>query len=201
MFTGLVAGIGRLARIRPRANALTITVQHKLQGGGLEAGESIAVDGCCLTVVSFVEQAFDADLSPETLGRSGGRARWKSGRAVNLERALCLGDRLGGHLVQGHVDALSRLTRVERLADGSTQMRFTIPEGGQSFLVLKGSVALDGVSLTLSRRDARSFEVTVIPSTLAATTLSSRRVGDDLTLEYDVLGKYAVAAMEPFRPS
>ncbi len=201
MFTGLVAGIGKLTRIRRRANALTITVQHTLPGGDLEAGESIAVDGCCLTVTRFENQAFDADLSPETLERCGGRARWKSGRAVNLERALCVGDRLGGHLVQGHVDALSRLQRVERLADGSTQMRFAIPEGGRPLLVEKGSVALDGVSLTLSRRNTSSFEVTVIPATLAATTLSARRVGDDVTLEYDVLGKYAVAAMEPFRPT
>ncbi len=199
MFTGLVADVGRLARPRPRANGLRLAVQHHLEGGPLELGESVAVDGCCLTVVVIGAGFFDADLSPETLERTGGRRRWAAGRAVNLERALRMGDRLGGHLVQGHVDTMTGLRATERQPDGSARLRFERPSTERHLLVPKGSVALDGVSLTVASLEEDNFSVAVIPATLEATTLGSRRPGDALTLEYDIMGKYAAAAIEHAR--
>ena len=193
MFTGLISDIGRLARIRPRASGLRVAVEHHLDGGPIELGESIAVDGCCLTAVVAVSGSFDADLSPESLQRTGGRARWRAGRQVNLERALRVGDRLGGHVVQGHVDGMTRLRRIERLNDRSWRMRLALPPDGRRLIVSKGSVALDGVSLTVASLGGDHFEVAVIPATLAATTLGQRRVGDELTIEYDIQGKYALA--------
>lgn len=172
---------------------MRIAVQHALDGEPLSIGESVAVDGCCLTVVSRGATWFDADLSRETLDRTGGRTRWRSGREVNLERALRVGDRLGGHIVQGHVDGLVRLASCERSPDGGAVMRFSLPDGSDGRVVEKGSVALDGISLTVATVGRSSFDVAVIPTTWNATTLFRRRVGDWLTVEFDILGKYAAA--------
>ena len=196
MFTGLVADKGRLSRIRPRSAGLQLAVVHQLPGEPIAVGESIAVDGCCLTATTVGKNWFDADLSPETLERTGGRRRWREARIVNLERALRVGDRLGGHMVQGHVDGQTRLIGRESLGDGSERLRFELPREGRRLMVPKGSVALDGVSLTVARRADAWFEVAVIPETLRSTTLLDRTVGDALTIEYDILGKYALAALD-----
>ena len=172
---------------------MQIAVQHQLGGEPLSLGESVAVDGCCLTVTARGRSWFDADLSAESLARTGGRARWRAGREVNLERALRLGDRLGGHLVQGHVDGLAGLLACDRQPDGGAVLRLELPPYGRGLIVEKGSIALDGISLTVARRGDDWFEVAVIPATWQATTLNNRRVGDALTVEYDILGKYAVA--------
>lgn len=193
MFTGLVTAKGRLARPRPRSEGLQIAVQHQLEGEPLAIGESVAVDGCCLTVTARGRSWFDADLSAESLARTGGRARWRAGREVNLERALRVGDRLGGHIVQGHVDGLVRVLACDRHRDGGATLRLELPHEGREFVVEKGSIALDGISLTVARQGDDWFEVAVIPTTWQATTLPNRRVGDALTVEFDILGKYAVA--------
>jgi riboflavin synthase len=172
---------------------MQIAVQHRLGGEPLSVGESVAVDGCCLTVTARGRSWFDADLSAESLERTGGRTRWRAGREVNLERALRLGDRLGGHLVQGHVDGLTRVLACDRQPDGGASLRFELPVEGDALVVEKGSIALDGISLTVARRGTDWFEVAVIPATWQATTLRHRRVGDALTVEFDILGKYAVA--------
>lgn len=196
MFTGLVAGIGRLSRIRPRPPGLRLAIEHTLPDGPLEVGESVAVDGCCLTVIRTGAAWFDADLSPETLEKTGGRARWKAGKIVNLERALRVGARLGGHMVLGHVDGLVSLIHQKRWADGSMTARFSLPAEGRPLVVEKGSVALDGVSLTVSARGPDWFEVALIPASLDSTTLGSGSVGRRLTVEYDILGKYVLTARE-----
>lgn len=196
MFTGLVAGIGRLSRIRPKPPGLRLAIEHALSEGPLEAGESVAVDGCCLTAIRVGANWFEADLSPETLEKTGGRTRWKAGKRVNLERALKVGARLGGHMVLGHVDGLVPLIDQKRWADGSMTARFSLPAGGRPLVVEKGSVALDGVSLTVSARGPDWFEVALIPASLESTTLGKSRVGRGFTVEYDILGKYVLAARE-----
>ncbi|MDQ7006834.1 MAG: riboflavin synthase [Acidobacteriota bacterium] len=196
MFTGLVAGIGRLVRSVPRGRGLALAIEHHLAGEPPALGESVAVDGCCLTVVASSGPVFEAELSPETLDRTGGRRRWRSGRRVNLERALKVGDRLHGHLVQGHVDTLARIVSLGREGDGSVRLGVERPASAGGLLVEKGSVTLDGVSLTIAGLDPRRFEVALIPATLAATTLGEREVGDEVTVEYDVLGKYVQAALD-----
>ena len=198
MFTGLIEGIGRLRRVGAHGRGLRVVVEHALAGDPIRPGESIAVDGCCLTAVAPEAAAFSADVSAETLSRTGGRSRWRAGRKVNLERSLRVGDRLGGHVVLGHVDALARLQAVRRSA-GDVRLRFALPAGGERVIAEKGSVALDGVSLTVARVGRGWFEVAVIPETLARTTLGSRRPGDLLAVEYDVLARYAQRAAGPAR--
>lgn len=194
MFTGLVTAIGRLEAPRARGAGLRITVVHDLPGGAVAPGESIAVDGVCLTADAPRAGRFDADVSPESLSRTGGRARWRAGREVNLERALAAGDRLGGHVVQGHVDGLVKLLAVRREPGGWTRLRFELPAHARALCVTKGSVALDGVSLTVAARAAGWFEVALVPATLAATTLPRRRAGERLVVEWDVLARVAAEA-------
>ena len=199
MFTGLAAAVGELGAVRAKGGGLTVTVKHALPDGPIEPGESVAVDGCCLTAVAPGDGAFDADLSPETLSRTGGRLRWRPGRAVNLERALRAGDRLGGHIVQGHVDGLLRVAALRRGAGGFAELRLRLPAAARRYVVPKGSIALDGISLTVAKLGGDFFEVAVIPATLAATTLGRRRAGDEMIVEWDVMLRAAAAAA--FSPS
>ncbi len=194
MFTGLVGAVGRLGRTRPRGAGLTVAIVHELPGGPLADGESVNVDGCCLTVSGTAPGQFTADLSPETLSRTGGRPRWRPGRPVNLERALAAGDRIGGHVVQGHADGLVRVLGIRRAAGGWATLRVDRPAAARGFVVPKGSVALDGVSLTVSRTGPGWFEVALIPATLGATTLGARRPGDRLVVEWDMLARVAAEA-------
>lgn len=194
MFTGLVIGLGRLAGPRGRGAGLTLTVEHELPGGPVQPGESIAVDGCCLTADAPRPGRFDADLSPETLARTGGRGRWRAGRVVHLERALAAGDRLGGHIVQGHADGLVRVTGTRPEPGGFKRLRLELPADARAFVVEKGSVALDGVSLTVAARGGNWFEVALIPATLGGTTLAERRPGDRMIVEWDVLARVAASA-------
>ena len=191
MFTGLVEGLGRLARVRRAGAGARVRVAHALPGGDLEPGESVCVDGCCLTVAALGPGWFEADLSPETLARTGGTVRWRTGRSVNLERALHAGERVGGHYVQGHVDETLRLLALRRQPGGWTAARVELPPGARRYVVEKGSIALDGVSLTVARTGRGWFEVALIPTTLGATTLSQRRPGSRLIVEYDVLARYS----------
>lgn len=165
----------------------------RLPGGDLVAGESVAVNGACLTVTQPASEGFNADVSPETfrrttLGSLGARVR------VNLERALRLGDRIGGHLVLGHVDAAVRIVELRR-AGGFVVMRCELPAELATEVAEKGSVAVDGVSLTVAALSPGWFEVALIPSTLASTTLGERRRGDRVNLETDVLAKYVRRAL------
>ncbi|UCF67504.1 MAG: riboflavin synthase [Acidobacteriota bacterium] len=196
MFTGLVEGLGRIVASRPRARGLCLGIEHELASGPLQRGESVAVDGCCLTVVATAGRRFGCDLSPETLARTGGAGHWVVSRPVNLERAIRAGDRLGGHIVQGHLDGTLRVLSWRRHADGSATGRFSLPQQGAAYIVEKGSVALDGVSLTVAAIGPEWFEVAFIPATLAATTFGKRRPGELVGVEYDILAKYAERAVE-----
>jgi riboflavin synthase len=185
MFTGIVQRLGRVAALQPQPGGTRLSLEP-LDDWALEAGESVAVNGCCLTVLAGGEAAFD--LSLETLARTSLGAL-RPGAAVNLERALRLGDALGGHLMAGHVDGLATLTGVEPQGQGS---RWTLraPAALAALIADKGSVALDGVSLTPFDCRSDSFSVALIPHTLTATTFHERRVGDALNLEADVLARY-----------
>lgn len=194
VFSGLVAALGEVVQARPTGGGMKLEVRCRLPGEPLALGESIAVNGACLTVASLQVDSFIADVSYETLRRTTlGRVR--PGARVNLERALRLGDRLGGHLVLGHVDATTRLQNVRREGVFSL-MRFGLPASLAGEVAEKGSVAVDGVSLTVARVGAGWFEVALIPTTLESTTLGERRVGDLVNLETDVLAKYVRRLLE-----
>jgi riboflavin synthase len=187
MFTGIVKGLGRVASVARRKGGARLTVQAPPGFGRFAAGESVSVSGVCLTAIAQGRR-FAADLSGETLRRSTLGAL-RAGDAVNLERALAWGDRLSGHFVMGHVDGVSRLLSVEA-AKNSWTYRFSIPAGLSRFVVEKGSVALDGVSLTVASRRAREFEVAVIPKTRSVTTLGGARAGALFNFEADVFARY-----------
>jgi len=192
MFTGLVHGMGRLEQVTERDGELRVRVT----GAGLEGlarGESIAVDGVCLTAIEIGAGSFEAVVAPETVRRTT-LARRASGDAVNLERSLRLGDRLGGHLVQGHVDGIGSIQSAEREGSGA-RLRIVPPRELLPFIVMKGSIAVDGVSLTVAERDAEGFEVALIPETMAVTVLGQRRPADAVNLEVDLIGRYVVQSL------
>jgi len=184
VFTGIVEEVGRVISARP--GNLAIAASHVLQG--IEPGASMAVNGVCLTVTSFDQNSFSADVMPETLDRTN-LGLLRAGDGVNLERALPLGGRLGGHLVQGHVDATGRVTSVTRRG-GAMTVRFEAPPQLMPYIVEKGFIAIDGVSLTIVSKNTSSFQVSVVDYTRQYTTLGRRRVGDVVNLEVDIVAKY-----------
>lgn len=180
MFTGIVQTTGRIASFGHG----TLSIETDLAADDLEIGESIAVDGCCLTVVSFGRGCWQADVSDETLARTT-LGRRSPGDRVNLERAVRLQDRLGGHLVQGHVDGVGEIVAP------CPDLRVRVPSRLLPYVVEKGSITVDGVSLTVVEPLDDGFTVAVIPHTAVATTLGERRAGDLVNLEADVMAKYA----------
>ena len=193
MFTGLIEAVGEVSEVVPTSRGLRLGVMTRL-APELEPGDSLAVDGVCLTVVSGGNAAVHADISPETLRVTtlGTIAR---GAAVNLERPLRADARFGGHFVQGHVDATATIEAVRPEGD-AFRVTISYPPALAAFLVRKGSVAVDGISLTVAELDPDQFDVQIIPFTWTHTNLSTRRRGDAVNLECDILGKYAVRAME-----
>jgi len=195
MFTGLIQDVGTISRITASEREAQLVVTTRLER--LELGESVAVDGACLTVTEASGGRFTAFASEETLSRTG-IGDLAAGAQVNLERAVRFGDRLGGHLVTGHVD--ERVKLESRTPAGSAE-RFAIAlpadPGLRKQLAAKGSVAIDGVSLTINRVDSGSFELMLIPLTLESTTLATARPGSLLNLETDVLAKYVARQLDP----
>lgn len=187
MFTGIVTGIGRVARLERRRGGARLRLLPPSGYGRFTAGESVCVSGVCLTAAA-TGRAFEADLSPETVRRTT-LGRLARGDRVNLERALRWGDRLSGHFVLGHVDGVARVLAARRSGDSRT-LRFSVPRGLSRFVAGKGSVALDGISLTVAARRPRSFEVAVVPETLRRTTLAGARPGDAVNFEADVFARY-----------
>lgn len=188
MFTGLVETTGTILRLERVDRGLHLTVRASLESPDLKIGESIAVDGVCLTVVSLQRDAFTVDVSEETVSRSTLGQR-RPGDEVNLERALRLGDRLGGHLVSGHVDGTGRVAARQHRGE-SLVIKVEIPPELSRYLIEKGSVAVNGVSLTVNRCEGRQFEVNVVPHTARASTLGNLKVGDGVNVEVDLIGKY-----------
>ncbi|MGH9318134.1 MAG: riboflavin synthase [Thermoanaerobaculia bacterium] len=187
MFTGIVMGVGRVVSLTKRRRGALLRVRPHSGHGRFRQGESVCISGVCLTAIRAGRDLV-ADLSAETLRRST-LGRLAAAGFVNIERALRLGDRLSGHFVLGHVDGVSRLLSVAG-SGNSWRYRFSIPRGLSRFVVEKGSVALDGISLTVANRRARDFEVAVIPQTRLRTTLASLRPGGLLNFEVDVFARY-----------
>lgn len=195
MFTGIIQSIGAIAAI-DRKGDWTINVASDLPLDAVALGASIACSGICLTVIAKDEKKFTAQLSAETLSKTTA-AGWDVGTRLNLERALRLGDELGGHIVSGHVDAVARV--IDRQPDGdSLRFLFEAPAAFAKFLAPKGSVTLDGVSLTVNAVDGARFGVNIIPHTQTATTLGDRRADDTVNFEIDVIARY-VERMMPLR--
>ncbi|MCC6647317.1 MAG: riboflavin synthase [Polyangiaceae bacterium] len=193
MFTGLVEELGVVARLDRRGPSATLVVSTTL--GGLALGDSVAVDGACLTVTRLADGSFSADCSAETLAHTTLGALGPGAR-VHLERALLPTTRLGGHLVSGHVDGRATLVSVEPVGD-ARKLTLRAPAELSRFVARKGSVALDGVSLTVNGVDGDGFDVMIIPHTADKTKLASLRPGDALNLEVDLLARYVARLLEP----
>lgn len=193
MFTGIVEELGRIAEVAQVATgdyaALRLGIEAPVVAADVAAGDSVAVSGVCLTVVEVASGRFRADVMRETLTRSTLREA-RIGTTVNLERALTLQSRLGGHLVQGHVDGTARVVQRDETPQWDV-VRFTLPDTLARYVVPKGSIAVDGISLTVVEAGEGSFTVSLIPTTLERTTLGQKRVGDQVNLEVDVMAKYA----------
>ncbi len=188
MFTGIVEEVGSVETVKLLGNRARISIAAYLVVEDLKIGDSIAVNGTCLTATAVSKTSFSADVSRETLqvtnlGSLGPKFR------VNLERALRVSDRLGGHFVQGHVDAAAKILAMQK--DGDTLiLTVSVPESIRRYLVTKGSISIDGISLTVNACDDKRFTCTILPHTLEQTNLSFRKVGDIVNLEGDIIGRY-----------
>jgi len=188
MFTGLIQDVGKVVETSPRRGSVRLGIASALPVPEMADGESVAVDGACLTVTQRRGNRFYADVVAETLARTT-LGRLRPGHRVNLERALRLGDPLGGHLVLGHVDDTVRVAGLARQGN-DVRLRLTLTPAIRRYVAIKGSVALQGVSLTVSALDREGFEVALVPHTLGRTTLGDLRVGDPLNVEVDLLARY-----------
>jgi riboflavin synthase len=189
MFTGIVEELGTVQTITPNSGGARIEIAATQVLDDAAIGASIAVNGCCLTVVALGEGCFAADAVTETLSRTD-LGTLEAGDPVNLERPVRLHDRLGGHLVQGHVDAVGAIRVRAPETDGSERVEFTAPEAVMRYVVEKGSITVDGISLTVASLSHDGFAVAVIPHTLAATTLGAKQEGAAVNLEVDIVAKY-----------
>jgi riboflavin synthase len=194
VFTGIIEAVGRVAQLDVRDAGAVLEVEGGIDPGSLRMGESICTNGVCLTVRSITDRGFVADLSAETLARTS-LGLLAPGALLNLERSLQVGDRISGHFVFGHVDGVGEIASLEPAGEG-LDMRVAAPEALAPYLVDKGSIAVDGISLTMCGCSGRSFGVALIPHTVAVTNLSGRRAGDSVNLEVDMLARYARRALE-----
>ena len=188
MFTGIIEELGSVRTIEERGENARIVINAHVVTEGTNHGDSIAVNGVCLTALDIHDDSFAADVSRETLQRST-LGSLKPGAAVNLERAVTPATRLGGHMVQGHVDARGKFVSVEDLGESWT-VRISFPPEVARYLVFKGSVAVEGISLTIANLANDYFEIAIIPKTWELTNLSQLKPGDSVNLEVDVIGKY-----------
>jgi riboflavin synthase len=188
MFTGIIEGLGTLESIQTSGKARRFGIAADFDLDGTRIGDSIAVNGACLTAVTLKGRRFEVDLSPESVEKTTfGNAR--IGDRINLERALRLSDRLDGHLVSGHVDGMGRLKGRE-IQSNAIVLTFAVPEHLARYMIQKGSVAVDGVSLTINACDSTSFQVSIIPQTAKMTTVGMKSVGAQVNIETDMIGKY-----------
>lgn len=194
MFTGIITDIGTLRAVAPRNEVKRLTIATRYDTATIELGASIACSGVCLTVVATQPDAFEVEAAPETLAVTtvGG---WTAGRRLNLERALKIGDELGGHIVQGHVDGVARILARDDLGE-TTRFTFEAPAALAPFIATKGSVALDGTSLTVNEVDGTRFSCLLIPHTLAHTTWGEVRVESRVNIEVDMMARYAARLAE-----
>jgi len=188
MFTGLIEDLGEIVQMGKKENSFQLTVASHFSLDTQDIGASISVDGVCLTVVKLDKQKFTVEVSPETLGRTTLQKR-KRGDFVNLERALRISDRLGGHLVTGHIDGVGTIKSIDK-KENSLVVSIEVSKGISPYLIEKGSVCLDGISLTINKVAGNTFSVNIIPHTAQITTIGRRKVGDEVNIETDLIGKY-----------
>ena len=188
MFTGIIEGFGSISSIRPAGQGKRLAIEAEFDLDQTKIGDSLCVSGACLTAVKIDGRHFEVDISPETLQMTTfGQA--KVGQRVNIERALRLSDRIDGHLVSGHIDGLGQLSKRETLSNAII-VTIDVAESLARYMISKGSVAVDGVSLTINACDAASFAVSIIPHTAKLTTIGFKNKGDPVNIETDMLGKY-----------
>ena len=196
MFTGLVEEVGTIRSVTPVGDGARVTIEASTVLDDVEMGASIAVNGCCLTVVEWGDDWWSADAVPETMDRTNLGAL-TPGDPVNLERPLAANGRYGGHVVQGHVDGTGEVLSIEELDDSSWRFTFTLPPELAAYVVEKGSIAIDGISLTVAAVTPTTFSIAIIPHTFAVTAMGRREVGDTVNLEADVLAKYVERLVRP----
>jgi len=199
MFTGLIEDTGRVVAFERRGSAGVLRIETVLPQDEIELGDSLAVNGVCLTVTAKGGTALTFDVSPETIDKTTFRAL-RPGNIVNLERALRMGERLGGHIVTGHIDCCATLAKTETRS-GNRVLEFSLPAENARYLVTKGSVTIDGISLTVNVVDNHGFSVNIIPHTLTKTTLASLKNGDVVNIETDIIGKYVERLVQPWKNS
>jgi len=194
MFTGIIETKGCIKSIRSIGKGLRLSITSEKLDGKIEIDDSVAINGVCLTVVELLPKGFAVDVVRETVSRST-VGQWRTGTKVNLERGLPAHGRFDGHIVQGHVDGLAELTQVKKTGN-SAEMHFKTSQKIAAMIVEKGSVALDGISLTIAATDHDAFSVAVIPYTISNTTLNELRPGNKVNLETDIIGKYIAKFMQ-----
>src|SRR5688572_28210119 len=197
MFTGLIEAVGRVGEVKPIDAGFNLRISTDI-AGDLRLGESISVNGVCLTVVESTAGAFSAKIGPET-AKVTSLGALSAGSLVNLERALLANGRFGGHMVLGHVDGTGTIQSIRPEADFSW-ITVSYPAAFAPYLIHRGSVAVDGISLTVAKLDTTTFDVQVVPFTLSHTNLRNARAGDRVNLECDMVGKYVLRAMEVLTP-
>jgi len=195
VFTGIVEEIGKVKSIKKGTNSAILEIEARLVLEGTKLGDSIAVNGICLTVTDLTANSFRADVMHETLNRSALKSA-KAGMKVNLERAMLAGGRFGGHIVSGHVDGLGKIKSIKK-DDNAILYRIEAEGKILKYIVEKGSITIDGISLTVADVTGRDFMISAIPHTVAQTILSEKKVGDYVNLENDIIGKYVEKLMMP----
>jgi len=196
MFTGIIEGFGTIAGIRSSGKGKNLAIEADFEPDRTKIGDSIAVSGACLTVVVLDGKLFNVDVSPETLSKTT-FGKVKIGDRVNLERALRLGDRLDGHLVSGHIDGMGTI-RNRKNESNAIIITISVPHSLSRYMIKKGSVAVDGISLTINDCDKESFSVSIIPHTAKLTTIGLKKIGETVNIETDMIGKYVERFVIPF---
>ena len=195
MFTGIIEGLGTVSAVRPGGQGKRLAVEADFDLNQTKIGDSICVSGACLTAVKIDSRHFEVDISPETLQMTT-FSQAKVGQRVNIERALRLSDRIDGHLVSGHIDGVGKIRQSETLGNAII-VTIEVPESMTRYMISKGSVALDGISLTINTCAADSFSISIIPHTAKLTTIGFKNKGDPVNIETDMLGKYVERFMSP----
>ena len=194
MFTGIIQTVGTIEIISSRGNYKLLTIKPASRFEKLELGESISVDGCCLTVTQFDKNDFTVEASQESV-RTTIINKYSVGRKVNLERALLPSDRLGGHIVAGHVDCIGEISDLKKIGE-SVELSITYPDQFASLVVSKGSIAINGISLTINEIKDDNFATNIIPHTQHVTTIENMKRRDNVNLEFDIIGKYVARLAE-----
>ena len=196
MFTGLIEDVGRVVAFDKKGAAGLLRIETSLPLQEIAIGDSVAVNGACLTATAKQNQTMTFDVSPESLDKTT-IGKLRIGSIVNLERALRLGDRLGGHIVTGHIDCIGHLSKTSE-SSGNRILEFTLPTANARYLVTKGSVTIDGISLTVNSVTQNGFSVNIIPLTQISTTLTNLKPGDPINIETDIIGKYVERLTQPW---